>query len=302
MDSLPNRTTHFVPAKRNTRAHMQTQLQKPMRKDFAVWRIHQFASQWLRSTHSRVFSLETWGNLTSLQSEARQKTPHSQSGFALIAVVLFAPLLLTLFLGVAAVAWTLQRHTLAQSLCLSHVSQLQSQLAIELNELLKLNPKASRLQSERAQAERALNAALLSKIPQLIAAAQAYRAAVIAQQIALKIQQQKYLANSRLLRSSFARRLESHLSRHGIFNFYTRFLAPLGLAVRPLPAASLSPVYQLLEPFEVVQSQSVRFSFDPWPRFWPFKSDHANLHRLGCSASLKKGKSWQLKILAVNAS
>lgn len=266
-----------------------------------IWAACPYRRTFISGIRTGACSLETRSHSIQSRQSNSNSLSSSQNGFALIFILALIPLLLTAAMAIAGVTYSLQRRLLGQSLCVSQMSQLQSDLAIQLKELIKLNPKATRLQSDRAKAEKALRAAMASQIPQAIAAAHAYRAAVIAQQIALRTQQEKILIESRRLRIRYVQNARQELKKVQASEVRSLSQAPLGLAVAPKPVTSLSPSYDLINSFSVWQSQTLRFSYNPWPKFL-FWATPKSRHSIHCQVSLKEREPWDLQIRAVSVS
>lgn len=223
--------------------------------------------------------------------------PHStQAGFVLVHALTLIPLLLVVITVAAGTQFAMKKKLEAQSLCVKSGLDLQKDLTKPLSQLLKLNPQARQLRAQRANADRAYFSALASANPYALAAARAWRTAVILAQNALRAEQQRLLASARISRVRSHQKLvaDSRQPKVESKTYYHR-----SLAVYPTPQSSPSPDY-LTEPnFARLQQQRFSFEVDLTPGFW-----HAQKFKqtTTCSVSLNgKEGSWYPKIIAASA-
>lgn len=225
---------------------------------------------------------------------------HSQEqGYAMVSSLVLIPLILTIFVSLSAALFVLKRKSLAQSFCVQEVTRLQNELADLLTNLVKLNPKAKSLRRQREIANHAVQKALLTGVPAWIAAAKANQAAVIMAQLALQAQQQKLLLESQHARERSHRELEQRIRRLRASALHARAFYPLGLAVQPIPAGSISPDYMEAQPFGYLQQH--HFQFMMALTFWNLPATSVQ-QRTECSASLiKKEKKWTVALMPTPA-
>lgn len=202
----------------------------------------------------------------------------------------------------SAAFYFMKRKSLAQAHCVQQAAQLQNQLKDTLDKLLRLNPKAKALRAQREAADNALKAALSSANPYAIAAAQAYWAAVVLQQVALKTQQQALLARAENQRQAGHRQLRERLTSLRVTAVDSRQFYWRALAVEAHPPSSLTPDYNPLPMFESMQQHRFRFQVDLRPAFAAVLPSLNLRQYTECSVTLKgQPNQWKLKIVAANA-
>ncbi len=244
--------------------------------------------------------------ISTTGSQASGCTPlGSEQGFALVSLLCLAPFAAALFIALCCSFYILKRKSLAQSHCVQQASQLQQELAGTLDQLLRLNPRAKILRTQRAAADRAVKVALASGNPYALAAAKAYWAAVVLQQIALRTQQQALLAQADRQRHFGHRRLRERLRTLRVASLDSRRYYWRALAVEARPPASLTPDYETLPFFQLLQQHRFRFQSDLRPPFAgvnTLNKDIALKQTTECSVTLKgKQKQWKVQIVAANA-
>ena len=222
----------------------------------------------------------------------------AQAGFILVSGVEVIALLMTAILVVACAQYVFKRKLRAQSQCVKEALSLQQNLGKTLDSLLRLNPRATRLRSQRDQADRALIEAMSTAFPPAVVAAKAVRTGVILQQLALQAQQLQLLTQAKLQRDSHHRTLS--LDVRGLaaspVNSKAFYLRPL--AVDPTPATSLSPDYETVADFKNSQRHEFNFNVDLSPPFSNFKFKQETF----CSVTLTgKEGSWRPQIIAASA-
>ena len=232
-------------------------------------------------------------NLTPLASE---------QGFVLVTSLTLVPLLLALLMALYASFYILKKKSLAQSHCVQQASLLQRDLRQTLDDLLRLNSRATNLRQQRQAADQGLKAALSSANPYVIAAAKAYWVAVFLQQTALASQQQALLRRADQQRQSGQRQIHEQLRRLNVRRVESRRYYWRALAVEAQPAWSLTPDYKTLPLFPTLQQHRFRFAVDLRPSF-----AHSVLPReinqiTECSVTLKGQKDkWKIQVLAASA-
>lgn len=231
----------------------------------------------------------------------------SEMGFTTMALAAFLPLLITLLACFAIALLLLYQRTAVDRICKMEVLKLQHELGRILHDLIRLNRSAEALRAQRAQAETALTMALQSGNPLTIAAAQAYRDAIIAKQIALSLQQKALLAQAGVARQVTNRNMQNHRGDFGIHRVFSRPDHAPTLAVRANPPDSLSPSYSPVNSFRGLQSQTYDYTLNvlerlpDWlTRFWKNSGAPTSMHA-SCSASLKnQDEKWMPILNAVN--
>jgi hypothetical protein len=230
---------------------------------------------------------------------------HGASGFALVSLLILVPFLMALTLAVTAIFYALKRKSLAQSICVQEATRLQEDLRVPLRGLLALNPQAQRLRRARQAAERALQTAVASGVPHLIAAAKATRTAVLLAQAALAARQAAWLTQARVLRAVGQRELRQRVWRLGAVDVRSPTSYFRALAVEPRQAASLTPDYVPITRFADGQQQRYRYRVDLLAA-WPLFRERAPwMQTSECSVTLQNvsrgEEKWQIRILAANA-
>ena len=205
------------------------------------------------------------------------------------------PLALTLVASVVYGYMVLRKKSLAQSHCVQQASLLQRDLKANLESLLKLNPRARALRRQREVADRALKAAIQSKVPAAIAAATAAWTAVYLQQVELRGQQEQLLRQAEIRREVGQRQLREKIYPLRARNMIAKKMYWRSLAVEAVPPTSLTPDYVPLPAFPNLQQQKYRFDvpLDPLGKI---------VQKTECSVSITgKEKAWKVQILAANA-
>lgn len=221
----------------------------------------------------------------------------ADSGFALVSLVALVPLLVTLATAVSGLYYVLRHKLTAQSVCVQTAILLQRELREDLAELLKLNPKARRLQNQRRRAQQAVQAALRTGNPLLIQIAHAQLAAVTAEQLALRARQDGLLQNAGRKRMRSPQVLRSNLrgTRHGPID--ARAAYPLPLAVAPKPPGELTPEYEPVPQFSKAQQHRFQFRLELAPEFLR----RSFVQETVCAASLQReGEKWREILTAGN--
>lgn len=217
----------------------------------------------------------------------------SQNGFALMTLLAFLPILITLILAFAYLAKQITQQSKALHICRQDLLETQSTIGRLVENLLALNPKARRLRHSRNSAEAALVLALASS-PPLVPMAKAAVAAIKARQGQLRLHQLEILYQIRSTWSQGAFSLKRKLRQAGAQRVS---LNRPQAALIPIPPNSLSPSYQPLPGLTQLQKQKAtwvisshflpsRFSVKKFK--WPSK----------CAASIyKEKKRWQPRLV-----
>ncbi len=239
-------------------------------------------------------------------SKSSKSSPNcaNEQGFVLVSTLVLIPFLVALFTAVVTVVWVLKRRSLAQSLCVSHSVRMQDDLGDRLQELLRLNPKATKLRAQRQAADREVDAANASGIVPLIVAARAHQAYVILSQVSLRTQQQTILNQAEAQARQHEAQLRHGLARIGVHAVQANRFFPLALAVRPTPITSISPNFEPVRPFTFLQKRSFAFALplgSALNKVFPNSRDSFWRQPMGCSASLAdQEEQWRVRILAAS--
>lgn len=234
------------------------------------------------------------------------RTRASQNGFALVGILIALPVMLTIATGLALLGFGLKNHTTVSATCRFEVWAAQREMGELLKELLRLNPLAKRLKRERTQAEAELKAARLSFNPKLIAAAEAHRAWVVAQQTRLRQTQEQILSDAQRVRAFHQKKFLHKTMASG-----TQILKVLSpsptLAVQRFSPQDLAPEHQPLDGFVEFQRLEWRWQsqlFYDLPAWLKEFSPLENPNFTGaCAASLTtKEKKWHPRLLAARSS
>lgn len=226
----------------------------------------------------------------------------SEKGFVLAMVTICLPLLTVALIGFLLMALVLRNHSFLNSSCRRAVYETQSALSLSLKKLLKLNPRATRLRTQRRIAEQEVKAARASKLPPLIAAAEAHRLSVIAQQWELRFEQNLILNKAREERRWVSTWLHQSLARFPASSVRLSQKVS-GLAVHPEPFLDASPDYKVDEPFSEKQIQILEFKSDlltnKLPKMILSGLEEKLVTGVKCAATLKKeGAQWQPALAA----
>lgn len=188
----------------------------------------------------------------------------SQSGFSALGLLILLPLLISIASVVAAAMALLSTDAQMKQECRTTLIRAQDEIANDLESLMKLNEQASELRLEREEAEAAVVAA--SEFPPALAAAQAKRLAVIAQQIVLAAKQRRLWAHAK--KESGSAPLKAKLKLHRALReraqtFSSQAVAlnsrlqPAEFDVVRRPADSLTPNYEPSPQFSARQEMQV---------------------------------------------
>lgn len=234
------------------------------------------------------------GRRLALESDSFDPTKKSQMGFIHMALIVFAPLLLTILAVTMIAILSIYHITAADRVCKKEAMRLQHELSAVMKSLNKLNRRAQILRRKRDGAEKRLAAAIASGEPELIAAAEAYRRSVILEQEALALQQHRLIANAGDERELAEKRLLVQGKSWGIQNLRAIFSSKL--AVRRDPPESITPDYLEKPNFPQQQSHVFQYKlnlFQRWPQWLQqHVLSHPNLRDLvtpfttACAATL----------------
>lgn len=227
----------------------------------------------------------------------------SDRGFALVGLLVLAPVVMAILTALATLYFVLARKSAAQSACVQESARLQRELAGQMKALMALNRPAASLRRQREAADRALEAALASGYPPAIAAAAAVQRGVVLAQIALRARQEAILTAASLARTRRHRTLYARLRELRTSGFRAHPGPPRGLAVRAQPATSLTPDYEPVAAFEQHQQQRYEFRIGLSPPFLPDSwRSGAYTQPAACAVTLKgERQKWRVSILAVSA-
>ena len=189
---------------------------------------------------------------------------NNEHGFVLLFIGFLLPVGITLLLLMAAWATVRLEYSRQMHICRESVLEVEAGLAKKLRDLIKLNPQAERLRSERKIAEAA--AAAGKPIPGVNIATEVYKDIVIARQILLSAKQAKLIYSATREAREKLGELRLHLGEERA----SYIVSPISethsfpfLAVQPTPKFTLSPNYEPLPGFERLQAVSVRVTFRP---------------------------------------
>lgn len=224
-----------------------------------------------------------------------------------MALVITAPLLLTILAVLMIALSSIYHITRADRLCKKEAFRLQHELSRLMKELTHLNRLAQSLRAQREVAEAQVVAANSSGYPPAIAAANAYRAAVILEQEALAVKQHALLAQAGSQRVDSKQRFSSEFNAQPISSSESR-----SLAVRPDPPQSLTPDYVPEAAFRDRQSQTYPYKLDlasHWPAVFKKFLDPRVLKEIStdfstaCAATLSNEENkWKPMLNKVNLS
>lgn len=121
----------------------------------------------------------------------------NESGQTTIFALLMIPLLMILLTGILIICYALSIEARASLACRTRISKSQTEVAQAASELMKLNPKAIRLETQRQAAKRAVIAANAIPNPAVKAAAIAALLKVEKAQIPIRAQQEFWRTKGR---------------------------------------------------------------------------------------------------------
>jgi hypothetical protein len=154
-----------------------------------------------------------------------------------------------------------------------------------------------------AAATRAVQGALLSGNPALIATAKAQLEYVHAQQGAFAFVQNTILSEARAIAMNLPIRFWSASELRGAHRQGQKLASPSGLAVEPVPPTSRSPVYKPVPSFERAQAMAFRWTVPVEvlvPKFLTGSLPINNVLNGTCAATLKMEKhQWTAELTRV---
>ncbi len=196
----------------------------------------------------------------------------NQSGFALIWLVFWIPIAL---LAISCVfylkAWLTPQERNLQ-ICRSMLLKNLSPISSELKKFIELNVEVFSLRELRANAEMALKIAIASNQEEAAVIAEIELQSVIAQQEALRAQQnlakQKLTLDLRSLQRLIEEKIATEQRRWTLqtqenfdYRGHIKFSSPVRLAVRAMTAPDLGPpTYVLMENFSQVQALHISWN------------------------------------------
>lgn len=180
-------------------------------------------------------------------------------GFALILLLGFLPLFLSLFFSFRWVFVLLRAHHQAHFFCQKLLLQTQKGVLLELRKLFRLNPKARVLQIKHKRAKEKLKEALISGNPLFIAQAKVFLDKVEASQVLLNKRQEKHRQKAETLMLLYGEDLKEKFKKGGLPSPLNFFFSQKSLILKKSPSFSLSPVYS--PPPFFTQKQALKASW-----------------------------------------
>ncbi len=244
------------------------------------------------------------------------KRLYNNQGSILVMTLILIPLFLVLA-GVGT-AGLLSLRQQAQDLhsCRITLLQLHLELAKKLNFLLEMNPQATELRLERAEAEKMVEANLEN--PPGLVAAQAELVAVITKQRAFHLRQTALIREAEMSADTelygVHRQIQQlHEKTAVLFRERANFgrdlrfgeIPKVKLNVKAVPPISDSPDYEPVPYFELKQTLQLNWQSHPvahLPEWLPLLKGDSNLTiQSQCAATLTKGGSeWTARLAEVN--
>jgi hypothetical protein len=227
----------------------------------------------------------------------------NEKGFVLAQMIFVLPILGLAFLVSSAAVQIATERSRSLNQCRSSLLEVQRKMKSTLEELLKLNPKATKLRKEKQVAEKALKS---SAGTPAMAAAVAYYNSVVVRQLELRSRQQWLLRNAETFSQDELLKLrrlignqKTVVQRKGVRSLSLPITH--SLAVHAEPAFSLSPSYEPSWDMPIRQKIEASWSFSLSQLL------HGELIRLldlkfqrfdfKCGATLKRdGLSWKVSL------
>lgn len=225
---------------------------------------------------------------------------NNQKGFATVLILSLLPFLIALVTGLYVMIGWLEGRSERLNHCRRTLLKGLEQVALPLDGLLALNPRAIQLRVELSLALQKLAVATASGNLPAIAAAQLQVTKVRMRQVSLDQQQKTLLKSAQLLLNSFPLRVQTHLaaSSYGFVAHRQFRRLQMRLAIRP-DAPTLAPIYELEEPFEL--KQAVAFE---WQDHFQLRGPLGHFLKAGgqkrevCAVTLSKGQDrWRSKLI-----
>lgn len=223
----------------------------------------------------------------------KNRAARSAKGFALVSLMIFLPLALSLIFSSAILALLLVKKSESLQRCRVEVLQIQKDLGKSLHALLKLNPKALRLRAQKKRAFARLKKGLATSNAALIAAAKAEIAFLTAQQVKLGAEQ-----SSILLQSESVFQKWKHAQRGLVKKEWPKALATvpdqpdIAPAYRPVANFTQMQTVQLNGHSEIPGNKVLPDNFQVSPVEWKCA---ASLRR---KRNLKMEEQWQFGLVA----
>lgn len=219
-------------------------------------------------------------------------------GFAVTTLLVLLPLLLTVGAIVAVVLLSLKAYSFSHHACRSSLLEGQRQLAVPVNKLISLNPRAKNLRAARKKAEVALKAAMATANPKAVAAAKAALAIVKERQYSLRAQQNRLLMTAKHSARLSRFKAEKTIRKSGPALVKQVQVSSFPIALYQSPFASITPDYLSKAPLESRQKAFARWqiSLVVWIPKWLRSSGLLKVKpisgRCGASAQKEAG-GWQ---------
>ena len=231
------------------------------------------------------------------QSTIRTK---KQRGFVTSLLLVSLPVFITCLMGFVALLFCIRNHDLSQKICIQAVLKAQSQMQLQLEQLLKLNPIAKQLKLSYQHVSRLLKIAMRTGEPFTISSLTAKKAILTQKRLVLDRTQKQILQQSQ---HSVQKMFFSF--KHQIKKFQARQIikihnTPRALAVKARPKRDIAPVYYTPYDFSDLQTLSLQwrmplYHFIPeWIQQVFFKPE---LSSYSCAASLKKKLKWKTHLV-----
>lgn len=238
------------------------------------------------------------GNSNRVDNPVALRDPSaSAAGFALVGLIALVPLMVALIMAISGFYLIAKKKLTAQAICIRTAVLLQQGLGRDLEELLRLNPQARRLERRRVAADRSVKAAAKTANPVLIKIALAARLAVQAEQAILRARQEAIFQRASQKRRAAKRDLTTETKPLNVRHIRAQQYFPRALAVVPLPPGSVAPEYKLAPGFTQAQQERFQFTVELAPRFLGRSFRQTTV----CAVSLrKKENKWHEKIITAS--
>lgn len=215
-------------------------------------------------------------------------------GFALITTFALAPVLFTLLMVFGSLAYILKERSRLTSLCTTHLFRMQTQVASQLNQLIKLNLPAKKLRKRMRRAQAELFRAQSTNNQVGIYRAEMKIMKIQFEQVNLDNQQQKLIQTANQIGSTTAVRLKSSMLKNKV----TVQTNPL--AVQADIPNEIAPIYVVNLNLREQQKAQAHYSYN-MPRVFTEISHHVIdlKHRFEekCAVSIEKRKDKYLATL-----
>ena len=221
----------------------------------------------------------------------KQQIIKKQKGFAVSLLLISLPVFITCLMGFTALLFSIRNHDLAQKICIKAVLNAQTQMQIQLEQLLKLNPTAKQLKLSYQHISHLLRIAIKTGEPYTISALKAKKAILKQKRLILDRVQKQILKQSQISVQKIFFSFKQQMKKFNISQAAKTHNTPKALAVKARYKRGIAPVYYTPSDFSKKQTLSLYWKMPLYhfiPRWIQQVFFTPKLSSYNCASTLKK--------------